>query len=122
MKHFTLIILFIFSSISAINAQENDRIKVLDAATFKDSTQQQKVQLVDVRTAKEYTAGNLAGSLNIDYYKQDEFKASFKKLDKTKPVYIYCRSGGRSHKAALLLEEMGFTKIYDLKGGYMGLK
>ncbi|VAV83833.1 hypothetical protein MNBD_BACTEROID02-1730, partial [hydrothermal vent metagenome] len=33
--------------------------------------------------------------------------------------YLYCRSGGRSRKAAKILAEMGFKEIYDLKGGYM---
>lgn len=41
------------------------------------------------------------------------------KLDKEKPVYIYCRSGGRSGKAAKQLADEGFTEIYDLDGGIL---
>jgi rhodanese-related sulfurtransferase len=43
----------------------------------------------------------------------------FAKLNKNKPVYVYCRSGARSQRAARKLVEMGFLKIYDLEGGYM---
>ncbi|NND78860.1 MAG: rhodanese-like domain-containing protein, partial [Maribacter sp.] len=47
------------------------------------------------------------------------FKQAFEKLDKSKPVYLYCRSGSRSKKAAQKVLDMGFVKVYDLKGGYM---
>ena len=39
------------------------------------------------------------------------------KLDKNKELYIYCKSGNRSGKAARKLKELGFTKVYDLRGG-----
>ena len=39
------------------------------------------------------------------------------KLDKSKELYIYCRSGNRSGKAAKKLGKMGFAKVYDLEGG-----
>ena len=45
-------------------------------------------------------------------------KSYFEKLDMSKPVYIYCRSGARSRKAAHKLADMGFKEIYDLQGGY----
>ena len=43
-------------------------------------------------------------------------------MDKDKPVYLYCRSGARSQKAARKLIDMGFEKVYDLKGGFMRWK
>ena len=39
------------------------------------------------------------------------------KLDKDKPICVYCKKGGRSAKAAKRLKEIGFKKIYDLEGG-----
>ena len=41
------------------------------------------------------------------------------KFDKNKEIYVYCRSGKRSGKAAAKLKEQGFTKIYDLQGGIL---
>ena len=32
-------------------------------------------------------------------------------------MYLYCKSGGRSSRAAKNLKEMGFTKVYDMDGG-----
>ncbi len=46
-------------------------------------------------------------------------KAFAEKLDKSKPVFLYCKSGKRSSSAANKLEELGFTKIYELEGGML---
>ena len=77
-----------------------------------------KVQLVDVRTAREYRSGHIKNALNIDFFDAANFSKSFEKLDKKKPIYLYCRSGSRSKNAARKLLAMGFSEIYDLKGGY----
>jgi rhodanese-related sulfurtransferase len=78
----------------------------------------QKVQLVDVRTANEYRSGHIKNALNIDFFDGTNFKRSFEKLDRDRPVYLYCRSGSRSKNAAQRLLAMGFSQIFDLKGGY----
>ena len=72
--------------------------------------------LLDVRTPGEFGERHLAGALNIDYNGAD-FDARIEKLDKAQPVYVYCLSGGRSAAAAQTLTEMGFTKVYEMKGG-----
>ena len=72
--------------------------------------------LLDVRTPGEFGERHLAGALNIDYNGAD-FDARIEKLDKTQSVYVYCLSGGRSAAAAQTLTEMGFTKVYEMKGG-----
>ena len=55
-----------------------------------------------------------------DHFKNEEsFDRSFEKLDKSKPVYLYCRSGNRSKKSDDILIELGFSKVYDLKGGFI---
>lgn len=75
-------------------------------------------QLIDIRTPGEFQSGHLKGSRNIDFYGAN-FKQQIATLKKDKPVFLYCRSGGRSGRAAQMLKQMGFTKIYDLKGGIM---
>ena len=42
----------------------------------------------------------------------------FEKINKSKPIYIYCRSGNRSKKSSEILKKIGFIKVYDLFGGY----
>jgi rhodanese-related sulfurtransferase len=74
------------------------------------------VQLVDVRTPEEYKEGYIEHSQNIDF-KSPTFEEDIKKLDKTKPVIVYCKSGNRSAKSSKKLIEAGFEKVYDLEGG-----
>jgi rhodanese-related sulfurtransferase len=50
-------------------------------------------------------------------YNSDDFASQIEKLDKTKPVFVYCKRGGRSAGAAEILKEKGFTKVYNLDGG-----
>lgn len=76
----------------------------------------QEVQIIDVRTQAEYQSGHLFDAENIDV-NSPEFEALIENLDKNKPVCVYCKSGGRSAKAAKILEQKGFKKVYDLKGG-----
>jgi len=76
------------------------------------------IQLIDVRKPDEFASGHIENAVNMNFYDED-FEAQIKNLDKDKDVYIYCRSGGRSGKAAKQLEELGFTKVYDLEGGIL---
>lgn len=109
------------SFLSALFGTKNtnsDKIAILDAAMYGEAIKGKKVQLVDVRTANEFKGGHIKNAVNIDFFNTSGFNKSFEKMDKDKPVYLYCRSGARSQKAAKRLVAMGFSKIYDLKGGY----
>lgn len=72
--------------------------------------------LLDVRTDAEYAEAHLKGSTQIDFYSPD-FKAQVEKLDPETPVYVYCRSGGRSGNAANIMKGLGFKEVYNLEGG-----
>lgn len=77
---------------------------------------QDEIVLIDVRTPQEYQQGHIENSMNINIA-GDSFKEEVQKLDKDQPVYVYCKVGGRSAKAASMLKEMGFEEVYDLEGG-----
>lgn len=89
----------------------------VDAAKFKTFVDGGAGLILDVRTPGEYAGGNIAGSVNMDF-NSAEFEASLDTLDKTKPVYVYCQSGGRSGQAKSIMLEKGFTEVYNLIGGY----
>lgn len=114
-----IILIFIAVVSFACQSQQNPKVKVLPAKEYKTLITKEKVQLVDVRTSGEYSAGAIAGAVNIDVNNDIVFEKEIQKLDKSKQVYIYCRSGARSQKAAQKMAEMGFTSIIDLEGGYM---
>ncbi len=109
----------LLSTLFGTKKETSDKIAILDREVYADAIMTGNVQLVDVRTSKEYKGGHIKNAINIDFFKATDFVNSFEKLDRNKPVYLYCRSGARSQKAARRLIDMGFSKIYDLKGGYM---
>lgn len=74
--------------------------------------------LIDLRTEEEYALGHLEGALLIDFLQGESFDQQIDSLDKTKNYYIYCRSGGRSHTAAVKMRRIGL-QVIDMKGGYM---
>jgi len=96
-------------------------IEVLSAEEFGAHIQNESVQLIDVRMKSEFEQGYIKGAKHHHVYDKD-FKEQVSYLDKEKPVYVYCKAGARSEEAALQLKEMGFKKIYDLKGGISSWK
>ena len=90
-------------------------------AEFEKLANSGKGTVLDVRTSKEYAEGHLNGSLNINYFDKD-FKDQVGKLDRAKPVYVYCHSGGRSSNAMTIMKSNGFVTVYNLTGGYAAWK
>lgn len=72
--------------------------------------------LIDIRTPGEYAQGRIEGAVNINLY-DGAFAEKISAYDKSKPIFIYCRSGSRTSYASKRLLNMGFKKIYDLHGG-----
>lgn len=73
------------------------------------------VTLLDVRTDLERENGQyIEGFIHIPV---DELRARAGELDKSKPVYIHCRTGLRSYVACCMLAGMGFD-CYNLSGGW----
>lgn len=75
------------------------------------------VQLLDVRTEKEWNEGHLDGATRVEIGAKDFVGKVKSKLDPKKPVLVYCRSGGRSARATKQLRDAGFTTVFDLDGG-----
>ncbi len=93
------------------------KIEKFDAFQFNEKMLQLIVyNLVDVRTPEEFAQASIPKSKNIDI-NGDSFEAELAKLEKEKPLFIYCKSGGRSAKAVEKATEMGFERIIELDGG-----
>lgn len=75
--------------------------------------------ILDVRTPEEVANGHLANATTVNLY-DDAFAGKVKMIRKDVPVFVYCAAGSRSAKAAEQMSSMGFTKIYNLTGGYNG--
>jgi rhodanese-related sulfurtransferase len=112
-----LVLILPFSSCQSQN--KGDNLQLLEPKEFLAKFKATKdAQLLDVRTPEEVAEGALEGAQNINFYDAD-FKDKLSKLDKNKPVFVYCRSGGRSGKCAQMCKDMGFKEIYDMKGGWL---
>lgn len=112
-----LLFLGFLSAIGCGGVPASAQSSLLSPDDFEKMLQGDKsVQLVDVRTAGEYRDGHIEAALNRDYY-ADDFAAQLSKLDKNKPVMVYCAAGSRSSSAAEQLKKMGFKNVYDLDGG-----
>lgn len=73
--------------------------------------------LIDVRTPAEFENGKIEGAKNIDVQSPD-FIDQLNLLDKDLEYGVYCAIGRRSAIATDQMKKLGFTKIYDLAGGY----
>ncbi len=97
-------------------------MKVIGVAEFADQLKQKNIQIVDCRTPEEFNEGYIKGATLINWNNQQEFTEEAKKLDKSKPVYVYCLAGVRSGKAAEWFVKNGFTNVYSLEGGIKAWK
>ncbi len=113
-----LLFLLAFAHCGVPNNNAGGERASLDASAFEQRLGEAGMQLIDVRTAEEFSGGHLPSALNFDVRSSD-FEQNVNGLDKEKPVLVYCLSGGRSTEAANRLSDMGFKKVYDLEGGIL---
>lgn len=119
MHKLSILSILFFAAFSLNVAAQETGIKLLPAKAYAQALHSaDQKQIIDVRTPEEFQSGHIAAAKNINLYDQD-FKAQLEKLNKQEPVFVYCKVGGRSAKAAKTLHDMGFTSIYDLDGGMM---
>jgi len=101
------------------NVASTSEIELISPQQVYDAVySDESVQLVDVRTKEEFVVSHLKGAQNI-CVTSDDFEQKVKTLDRTQPVYVYCKKGARSANAAKKLREMGFAKVYDMEGGLL---
>ncbi|MDZ4758550.1 MAG: thioredoxin domain-containing protein [Bacteroidota bacterium] len=108
---------FVFSSCT--NGQTPASNTNLSATEFAEKIKElPSAPIVDVRTPDEFSNGHLQNAKNIDWNGID-FQKEISTLDKSKPVFVYCLSGGRSSSAANQMRSDGFKEVYELSGGIM---
>lgn len=76
--------------------------------------------ILDVRTPAEFESGALENAINIDFF-SPTFQQRLAMLDKSKPYFVYCRSGNRSAQACNIMHSLGFSELYNMAGGLMDL-
>ena len=117
---FSKILLLLFSiALISCNEKKSNSVESIAPKEFAEKIKTtENPQILDVRTPDEFESEHIDNAQNVNW-NSDDFAAKAASYDKSKPVYVYCLSGGRSKKAAAKLSELGFTKIYELNGGIM---
>jgi rhodanese-related sulfurtransferase len=116
MKKLAILSTVLFITLLSCKKSEEPKITVITPEEMQSFLDVDNVQLIDVRSQEEFDKGHIKGAQNIDFFSPTFFE-DISKLDKDKPVYLYCNSGKRSANCAEKMIEIGFVKIYDLEGG-----
>jgi thioredoxin len=112
--------LYLFAiSLIVFSCNSQTAVQTIDVTSYSEKIKETpNAQILDVRTPEEFTSGHIENADNVNWLGTN-FVTLTDKYDKTKPVYVYCKSGGRSLKASEKLAELGFTTIYNLDGGML---
>lgn len=119
MKLKIIVLAIIALAITSCKGQPSRNIQTIDAVAFSKAIQATpNAQILDVRTPEEYASEHLQQAQNVNWLSTD-FVTNVSKYDKSKPTFVYCKSGRRSHQAAEKLAELGFTNIIEMEGGIL---
>ena len=100
-------------SLSMINKKDNH----VDPKKWNKLIADKETLVLDSRKPFEYEVGTFKKSVNPDVDNFREFPKYLNKLDKKKPIAMFCTGGIRCEKASVFLEKKGFKNVYQLKGG-----
>ena len=78
-----------------------------------------KTIVIDARKPFEHDVGTFKGSVNPSVDNFRDFPKYLKKLKKNQPIAMFCTGGIRCEKASIYLEKIGFSNVYQLKGGIL---
>ena len=115
-----LVAFITFLNISCSSTSAQDGVVEISAEKVKTLIKED-INLVDVRTPGEYSQGKIGEAILINY-RDKSFREEVGKLDREKPILVYCARGGRSSSAAETLKEMGFSTVYNYGGGFQDWK
>ena len=74
--------------------------------------------IIDVREVHEFEKGHIKGAINIPL---SQLRNRIDEIPKDKPIYLHCRTGQRSYNAVLALQHMGYDKVYNITGSFLGV-
>ena len=115
MKNLVCLFIMIFF---CVNCNSQVALNSITTKELKVLLSKENIQLMDVRTPEEIKQGTIQTAFFANYFDVDFEKVATAQLNKSKPIYLYCRSGNRSGKACKILKEKGF-KVINVLGGYL---
>ncbi len=104
-------------------AAAKQQIVEIDVAKSKQLLAQGNIVLIDTREESEYAAGHIDGALLLPRGMLEFKVGNMPELaDKSKTILIYCRLGNRSALAAQTLQQLGYTNVLSMAGGFEAWK
>jgi len=102
-----------------VSTLQTENISAQEALSLiQDNQSNPDFIILDVRTPEEFSDGHIEGAVNTDFY-EGTFREELDTLDKDKTYLVHCRSGSRSQSTIDIMEELGFTNIYHMTGGFI---
>ena len=114
----TALFSFFISCLLLVFCGNTQNVKNVSVQEFKTLIASGKGIVLDVRSPQEVAKGQIENTSVLNFY-DDDFESKLAFIQKDQPVYVYCKSGGRSGKAAKLLSKLGQYEVYNLSGGLM---
>jgi hydroxyacylglutathione hydrolase len=94
-----------------------EEVPQLTARQLHDMHAGKQVQIVDVRAPDEWARGHVPGAIHIPLAALPE---RLGELDRSLPIVLHCKGGGRSSIATSFLQTQGVGRVSNLAGGYDG--
>jgi sulfur dioxygenase len=106
-------------TVQTMVAAAKQQITEVNVEKAKQLIAEGNITVIDTREESEYTAGHLDNAVPLPRGVLEFKIGTIPELaDKSKPVLIYCRTGGRASLAALSMKALGYTNVLSIAGGY----
>lgn len=103
--------------------EAKQQVRAVDVKTVQRLIAENNPVLLDVREINEFKLGHIENAIHIP---RGDIRSKVEKVlastDKTAEIIIYCASGNRSALATLAMEELGYSNVVSLTGGYIKWK
>ena len=102
-----------------LNSKNKNENNHLEPLKWNNLIKSKDTVILDSRKPFEYEVGTFKRSVNPDVDNFREFPKYLNKLNKKKPIAMFCTGGIRCEKASVFLKKKGFKNVYQLKGGIL---
>ena len=102
-----------------INSKNKKFNRYISGKSWNKLISNKDTLVVDARKPFEYDVGTFKNSINPNIQNFRDFPKYLEKIDKAKPVAMFCTGGIRCEKASIFLKRKGFKNVFQLKGGIL---
>ena len=102
-----------------INSKNKKLNRYISGKSWNKLISNKETLVVDARKPFEYDLGTFKNSINPNIQNFRDFPKYLEKIDKAKPVAMFCTGGIRCEKASIFLKRKGFKNVFQLKGGIL---